>query len=80
MASPVVEWIASAGTHPDGHVQVARGGLQVVVPEHALEGDQIRAQLQVVGREAVPQGVHPSVLVNVREFLGLQERSRSDIS
>lgn len=45
----VVERVASPGPSPNGHMQIARGGLEVGVTEHALQGDQIGAQLKVVG-------------------------------
>ena len=47
------------------------GLLLIVVTEHALQGDQVGVQLQMVGRKTMPEGMHPAALENARDFLGL---------
>ena len=51
-------------------MQVAGRGLQVAVPQKMLQGHQIRAHLQLMGRKAVPQGMHPSLFVDPGQLPG----------
>src|SRR5687768_8133739 len=58
-ASPAARVVASV-EHPQpglGHVRVDLGGADVRVAEHRLERPEIRAVLEQVGREAVPEHV-----------------------
>jgi len=54
-----------------GKVRRSEGLLLMVMTEHALQGDQVGVQLQMVGRKTMPEGMHPAALENARDFLGL---------
>ena len=49
-----------------GHMEVSSGGVEAAMAEQDLDGPQVGAALQQVGREAVPERVHGHVLVQPR--------------
>src|SRR3954453_311368 len=51
-----------------GDVKVLGGGAEAVVPEQDLDGAEVGAGLEQVGREAVPQRMHMHVLAQARRL------------